>query len=87
MLVLTRGYNGCTVFLGEETRSFPAPRVAEVELTGAGDIFAAAYFVRLWQTDGNPWEAAVFANQIAAQSVTQATLQSKMEHLQQQIGH
>ena len=81
LLVLTRGRLGCTVFLGDEARDVPAPRVAEVEFTGAGDIFAAAYFVRLWQTGGNPWESARFANEIAAQSVTQPDLESKMERV------
>lgn len=82
LLVLTRGATGCTVFMGDETRHFPAPRVAECELTGAGDIFAAAYFIRLHQTDGNPWEAAEFANQIASQSVTKAGIDAKMAQIQ-----
>ena len=81
LLVLTRGRQGCTVFLGDESRDVPALRVPEVEFTGAGDIFAAAYFVRLWQTGGNPWESARFANEIAAQSVTQPDLESKMEQV------
>ncbi len=81
LLVLTSGRLGCTVFLGDEVRKIPAPVVHEVEFTGAGDIFAAAYFIRLGQTGGNPWEAARYANEIAAQSVTQPDLESKMEHL------
>ncbi len=83
LLVLTSGRSGCTVFLGDDVREIPAPAVSEVEFTGAGDIFAAAYFIRLGQTGGNPWEAARFANEIAAQSVTQPDLESKMEHLGQ----
>lgn len=71
ILVLTRGPHGCTVFVGDEARDFPAPKVNVVELTGAGDTFATAYFVRLYQTGGNPWEAARYANQVAALS-TQA---------------
>ncbi len=86
LLVLTQGYRGCTVFCGDEIRQFDAPHVPEVEFTGAGDIFAAAYLVRLWQTDGNPWESARFANEIAAASVTQQTLTGKMEHIRQQWG-
>ncbi|MFQ5420712.1 MAG: PfkB family carbohydrate kinase [Anaerolineae bacterium] len=82
LLVLTDGYRGCTVFLGDESRHILAPPVEEVEPTGAGDIFAAAFLIRLWQTAGNPWEAARFANEIAAQSVTQVGLAAKMEAIQ-----
>ncbi|MFW6062904.1 MAG: PfkB family carbohydrate kinase [Chloroflexota bacterium] len=78
LLVLTEGVNGCTVFLAGEQRHFPAPDVVEVDPTGAGDIFAAAFFVRLYQTKGNPWEAARFANEIAARSVEQPDLTAKI---------
>ncbi len=81
LLVLTRGAAGCTVYLGDEARAFAAPAVAARDLTGAGDIFAAAFLVRLLQTRGNPWEAATFANGIAAESVTQTGLDAKMAHL------
>jgi sugar/nucleoside kinase (ribokinase family) len=79
LMVLTAGAEGCTVFMAGESRHIPAPGVIEVEATGAGDVFAAAFLVRLWQTAGNPWEAARFANKLAAQSVTQRGLAAKME--------
>lgn len=82
LLVLTHGAAGCTVFFGGEERHLPAPQAVEVDPTGAGDIFAAAYLVRLFQTKGNPWEAARFANQLAAQSVTASEFASKIERLQ-----
>lgn len=82
LIVLTHGAAGCTVFFAGEERHIPAPRTVEVDPTGAGDIFAAAYFVRLFQTKGNPWEAARYANQIAAQSVTASTFASKIERVQ-----
>jgi len=47
--------------------------VIEVDATGAGDIFAAAFFVRL-QRGADPWTAACFANCVAAQSVIRAGL-------------
>ena len=81
LLALTHGAGGCTIYFGDESRHFPAPSVPEQDLTGAGDVFAAAFFIRLYQTKGNPWEAAVFANEIAAQSVTQPDLPSKVRHL------
>ena len=85
LLVMTRGVQGCTVFLGDEVRQIPAPSVKQVEPTGAGDIFAAAFLYRLYQTDGNPWEAARFANKIASQSVTQTGLDAKLEAIKQVI--
>jgi len=81
LLVLTQGNQGCTVYFGDEKRQIPAPQVTEVEPTGAGDIFAAAFLIRLYQTDGNPWEAARFANEIAAQSVTQVGLEAKIKRV------
>jgi hypothetical protein len=81
LLVLTQGPAGCTVFLAGEARSFPAPAVMAQDLTGAGDIFAAAFLIRLLQTRGNAWEAAAFANEIASESVTQDGLDAKIAHL------
>lgn len=78
LLVVTRGAVGCDVYLRGEKQSFFAPAVRQVNPTGAGDIFAAAFFIRLRQTGGNPWEAAAFANRLAAQSTTQNDLAGKM---------
>jgi len=52
------------------------PRPARlVDPTGAGDVFAAAFFIRLSQTR-DPWEAARFATQVAARSVTRRGMES-----------
>ena len=85
LLVMTEGVRGCTVFLGDEIRQIPALPVNQVEPTGAGDIFAAAFLYRLYQTDGNPWEAARFANKIASRSVTQTGLEAKLEAIKRVI--
>ncbi len=85
LLVMTRGSHGCMVYFGDEERHFQAPTVPAIELTGAGDIFATAFLVRLYQTAGNPWEAARFANEIAAQSIQAVGLQAKMEKIKQAI--
>ena len=58
-----------------QRRDFKAPLVEEIESTGSGDIFAACFFIRLFQTR-DPWEAARFANQLAAASVTRIGLSS-----------
>ncbi|MBN1933965.1 MAG: ribokinase [Anaerolineae bacterium] len=68
VLVLTAGWQGSTVYAGGRVRSFPSPQVNEVDPTGAGDIFAAAFLSALAQT-GNPWRSAQFANCVAAHSV------------------
>jgi sugar/nucleoside kinase (ribokinase family) len=79
IFVVTDGPGGCTVYFNGEERGFPAPAVTLADATGAGDIFAAAYLVRLHQTSGDIWEAAVFANRIAAASVTRQSLRAKIE--------
>lgn len=76
VLVITEGEAGCTVFArGRGARQFRPPPVDEVDPTGAGDIFAAAFFIHLYET-GDPWTSARFANQVAAHSVTRAGLAS-----------
>lgn len=73
LLVVTHGTTGCTVYTHGQTRSFLAPVVSEVDPTGAGDIFAAAFFVALQRCD-DPWTAARFANCVAANSVARVGL-------------
>jgi sugar/nucleoside kinase (ribokinase family) len=85
VVVLTQQEDGCTVFCHGESRHFAAPTVREVNPTGAGDIFASAFFVRLHQTKGNPWEAAQFANRIAAHSVAHESLEAKLQSIKEQI--
>lgn len=74
ILVVTQGRAGSTVTWMGETRHFPAPLVTEVDPTGAGDVYAAAFFVRLYETR-DPWEAARFATCLAARSVTRPGLE------------
>lgn len=85
LLVVTNGADGCTVYYDDEIRHMPTQPANEVDATGAGDIFAAAYFVRLYQTRGNPWEAARFANEIAALSVEYAGVGAKITAVQEQL--
>jgi sugar/nucleoside kinase (ribokinase family) len=74
VLVVTQGARGCTVFVrGERARHFPAPPEIEVDPTGAGDIFAAAFFIHLYETQ-DPAASARFANRLAAISVTRPGL-------------
>jgi sugar/nucleoside kinase (ribokinase family) len=73
ILVVTEGAEGARVYRNGDVRRFRPPNVEEVDPTGAGDIFAAAFFIRLYLTR-DPWESARFANQIAAISVTRRGL-------------
>lgn len=82
LLILTENARGCTIFAGDAVRRIPAPVVTQVEPTGAGDIFAAAFLTRYAENGRNPWQAAEFANQVAAQSVTQVGLNAKIKHIQ-----
>lgn len=69
LLCLTEGELGCVLYWHGDRRRFRPIEVDEVDATGAGDIFAAAFFVRLHQTK-DAWEAARFATNLAAYSVT-----------------
>lgn len=73
LVVVTEGAAGCRLFWNGDSRRFRAPVVEEVDATGAGDIFATAFFVRLLNTR-DPWEAARFAVSLAALSVTRSAL-------------
>lgn len=76
VLAVTQGDQGATVFWNGERRRFPAPPATVVDATGAGDIFAAALFVRLWQA-GDAWDAARFAVALASDSVTRVGVGAK----------
>lgn len=65
LLVLTDGRHGAVVYTDSRTIRVPAYDVREVDPTGAGDVFAAAFFVRLREC-GDPLEAARFANCVAS---------------------
>lgn len=82
LLILTESVRGCTVFEGDDVRQIPAPKVQQVEPTGAGDIFAAAFLTSYARNGRNPWQAAEFANFVAAHSVTQMGLDAKIEFIQ-----
>ena len=73
ILGVTGGGDGVRIYWHGDVRKFRPPIVQEIDPTGAGDIFATAFFARLYSTR-DPWEAARFANQIAAISVTRPGL-------------
>lgn len=86
VLVITEGSCGARVYWNGDVRNFRAPEKEEVDATGAGDIFAAAFFIRMAQTK-DPWTSARFATHIAANSVTRKAMDSppKDEEIQKYL--
>ncbi len=74
ILVVTEGPRGARLYWNGDVRRFRAPIVNVVDPTGAGDIFATAFFSRLHATR-DPWEATRFGVQLASISVTRPSLQ------------
>ncbi len=68
IMVVTQGPAGATLFLAGQPTHYPAFEAAEVDPTGAGDVFAAAFLVRLHET-GDPHQATHFANAVASLSI------------------
>jgi pfkB family carbohydrate kinase len=69
VVVLTRGRGGCSVWDAAGRHEVSAPSVPEVDPTGAGDVFAAAFLVRYYETR-DVLLAARFASAAGALSVT-----------------
>lgn len=65
VLVVTRGAEGADLHYRGRVHHFPAFPVREVDPTGAGDAFAAAFFVELHRS-GDPFRATRFANCVAS---------------------
>ncbi|MCD6401675.1 MAG: hypothetical protein J7L73_07075 [Anaerolineales bacterium] len=75
VLVVTEAADGAVVYWNGEVRRVQTQRVPEVDATGAGDIFATAFFYHYFHNK-DPWGAAKFANRIATISVTRGGLSS-----------
>jgi hypothetical protein len=73
VLVVTEASNGARLYWNGDLRRFNAPAMPEVDPTGAGDIFAATFFFRLYKTN-DPWEATRYATCLAAKSVARVGL-------------
>jgi len=65
ILVITSGPRGATVYHRGEIRHLPAFETVEIDPTGAGDVFAAAYLIEL-ERSGDPYGAGHFANCVAS---------------------
>jgi sugar/nucleoside kinase (ribokinase family) len=67
-IIITHAERGATAYQGDQSCHYPARPAEEVDPTGAGDVFAAAYLIRLTET-GDACEAASFASVVASYSV------------------
>lgn len=74
-LVVTEGAGGCRLFHRGLNHQIPATLETEVDSTGAGDIFAAAFFIQ-YQRTGDPDLAARIAVRLASYSVRRGFLSS-----------
>jgi sugar/nucleoside kinase (ribokinase family) len=74
VLAVTESAAGAVLYWNGDRRRFRAPETQLIDDVGAGDVFAAALFIRLYMTR-DPWEAARFATLLAARSVTRSGLE------------
>lgn len=75
ILVVTENFRGARIYWHSDARFINAPEVKYEDDTGAGDIFAAAFFYRYLSTK-DPWEAGRFAVLLASWSVTRKYINS-----------
>jgi 1D-myo-inositol 3-kinase len=75
LAIVTRGAEGAILHERGKSHHVSGREAKLVDATGAGDVFAAAFLVRLAETD-DPWAACRFANVAASLSVEKAGLDS-----------
>lgn len=68
ILIVTQGEDGCTVLYQGKKIAVPPRPARPVDPTGAGDVFAAAFFIRFHET-GDLWQSARFANVTASMAI------------------
>ena len=67
-LIVTEGEAGCTIFNRGNRISVPPRPSQPIDPTGAGDIFAAAFFITYYESK-NLWQSARFANVVASMAI------------------
>ena len=67
--VVTLGPNGCNLLYAGHRAELPGYPVKTVDLTGAGDVFAAAFFLKASDRRVSPVTAGRYANLVAALSL------------------
>jgi sugar/nucleoside kinase (ribokinase family) len=66
--VVTAGAHGALLYVNGDRYEVRPRRAVEADVTGAGDVFAAAFLAR-YRRDGDPWESAEAATCAASLSV------------------
>jgi 1D-myo-inositol 3-kinase len=66
--VVTAGAHGALLYVNGDRYEVRPRRAMDVDATGAGDVFAAAFLAR-YRRDGDPWDAAEAATCAASLSV------------------
>ncbi|MBA2758516.1 MAG: carbohydrate kinase [Chloroflexia bacterium] len=69
LAAITRGENGAQIIAGGEKLDLPGYRVDVQDLTGAGDVFAAAFFLQASDRTISARKAGEYANAVAALSI------------------
>lgn len=83
ILIVTQDKEGCTIFYGGQRSTIPPRPAQPLDPTGAGDVFAAAFFIRYHETD-DLGQSAYFANVTASMAIERlgpegAPLRSEIE--------
>ncbi|MCB0212609.1 MAG: hypothetical protein KDJ52_24915 [Anaerolineae bacterium] len=68
VLIVTQGAEGCTIFSDGQRQQVPPRPAQPTDPTGAGDVFATAFAIRLEESH-DLWEAARFANVTASMAI------------------
>lgn len=68
IMVVTHAERGATIYQSGDLCHYPARPAHQMDPTGAGDVFTAAFLIRLAET-GDACQAAGFANAVASFSV------------------
>jgi len=74
--VVTQGPDGARIIAGGEKFELPGFRVPVRDLTGAGDVFAAAFFLKASDRTVSAEKAGTFANAVAGLSLSEVGAQS-----------
>ena len=87
LLVATDGRYGATLFQHGVAERFPAYPALEVDPTGAGDVFAAAFLVH-YHRHNDPRKAVDFANCVASLSIEHVGIEGipTMEMVRERMG-
>ena len=80
--VVTQGPDGARIIAGGQKFELPGFRVPVKDLTGAGDVFAASFFLKASDRTVSAEKAGIFANAVAGLSLSEVGAQA-VPHMKQ----